>query len=619
MTERRSRVITWTPYARWCAVLVVAIVAFRAWTISQWSWYADDWGWFRDQDTMTAVDFIFRGYNSHLQPGQFAIMWLMGQFDPLDHTWGNVVTCVLAAAALVSWALAFRELFGERLHLLAGVAVIGLTPSLTGVSLWWASAIQNYLLQTVMGLSVWWLARWLQRGQRRSDLLRLNLTFAAGLFFWEKCILVAIPLAFVVVMVGRGSLADRLRLGLKGLWSVALIAASYLALYVFLVQSGRMGPSMSSTEMRSLGDTVSFYAHGFLDMALPALVGGPFVETAKPGDFYPAASTLQWVLLGVPALLGLAAALRYRRHSGWAAAMGITYGLVAWALVLFNQRYSFFENDAVRTPSYLPDVLAVLVLAAMFMVTATDRIPADQSWRRTVGGERGRQAQNVLTHLLAAVVLLCAVNTGRAFAAMLDTSPAPYWDTLRHDAERVGPATINDSAAPSDLVGGVIVNDDGTLSSLLRALDLPLKFNEPTPRYLMANEDGHLMLSAMRSDAVVSLERPAECDYPVTVDETTSVRLDRDAFGFGWVVELTYFAPSDMTVGVSTDDDNTIEVDLPATREDELISTMQFHIEGEVAKLEIEGIAGGDDTLCVTEAKIGLLEPSLEPPAALTD
>jgi hypothetical protein len=609
---------TSTPWRKAVAALVVATVAFRAWTFSQWSWYADDWGWFRDQDSMSALDFIFRGYNSHLQPGQFAIMWPMGQFDPLDHTWGNVATSVLVATALISWALAFRELFGERMHLLAGLAVIALSPALTGVSLWWASAVQNYILQTVMGLAVWWLARWLQGGERRSDLIGLAVTFAVGLFFWEKSVLVAIPLAFVVLMVGRGSLGQRLRLGVRALWPVAVIAAGYLALYVFLVQSGHMGPTMSSTKSRGFGEAVSFYAHGLLDMAVPALVGGPFVDITRPGDFYPAASTVEWVLLGGLTLLGLAGAFRYRRRSAWAATMVLVYAVVAWGLVLFNQRYDFFENDTVRAPSYLPDVLAVLVLAAMFMVTATDRAPAEESWRRAVGAERGRQAHTVLTHVLAGVVLLCAVNTGRAFAAVNETSPAPYWDTLRHDAENVGPATINDSQAPGDLVGGIIVNDDGNLSSLLVSLDLPLKFNVPTPRYLMANEEGHLMLATMRDDAVVSLEGESDCDYPVVVGDTTSVRLDRDAFGFGWVVELTYFSEADMTVAVSTEAANEVEVELPATAEDQPISTMQFHIEGEVKKLDIEGLEG-EGTLCVTDAQIGLLQPSLLPPPALKD
>ncbi|HYH71754.1 MAG TPA: hypothetical protein VD764_00950, partial [Nocardioides sp.] len=186
-----------SPFRIGLLVLVLVTGAWRWWTISHWSWFADDWIYLDQTQSMGFLEYVFQGYNSHLMPGQFLLTWILTEAAPLDYGWAALVLTLLAVGSVVAWAAAFREIFGERTQLLLPLSFIALSPLLLMPIVWWASGIQVLPLQLSMGLSVLFLARYLLRGRRRRDLAWLMLSYGLGLFFWQKALLIMIPLALV--------------------------------------------------------------------------------------------------------------------------------------------------------------------------------------------------------------------------------------------------------------------------------------------------------------------------------------------------------------------------------------------------------------------------------------
>ena len=118
---------------------------------------------------------------------------------------------------MVVWSIAFREMFGERRRLLVLLAVLTFTPLALRPTMWWTASILMLPLHIVTGLCVYFTARYARR-RDRSSLLGVVISLVTGLLFWEKSLLVVIPIVAVLVFCSD-----------VGVWTTLRRARSFLA------------------------------------------------------------------------------------------------------------------------------------------------------------------------------------------------------------------------------------------------------------------------------------------------------------------------------------------------------------------------------------------------------
>ncbi len=455
---------------------------------------------------------------------------------------------------LVAWGLALRELFGERLHLVGVLALLAFSPPLTTIALRWSGNLLVYPLVAATGFAVWFLARYLLRGGRAADRVGVLVCVLLGLFFWHKAVLVVIPLAALPLLVVAGPVAERLRVGLRALWpSLALVA-----LYVV----GSLAVPRPELELFNVDpalphplDAADFLATGATDMALPAMLGGPFETISSAYGVYGSAAVGLRVLVLVLALAALLVALRYRSRAGWALLLGVVYACASWGLVLFSSRYDRVGEGLVLEGRYLCDILPVLLLAATFLTTRL-RETTYEPLARPLPDLGLSAVRAVRAGYVVLAACLALVLTWRSWGETEPSSPQAWVDALVDDARRAGTATVFDTVGPEHVISSPLYPGRANLSDLLSPLDLPLAFNEPAPDgLLVADASGHLFQGEVLEPAVASVgPGPVEnCGYAVKPRRTLDVPLTGGIYEFEWVVQIDYFSASPARLTVATD------------------------------------------------------------------
>lgn len=580
-------------------ILVVATALWRWWTISHWSWFADDWIYLYETQEQGFLSYVFQGYNSHLMPGQFLLTWLITAWQPLSFGLAALVLAAFAVGSLLAWAVALREIFGEKVQLLLPLLLIALSPLLLMPTVWFASGVQVLPLQLFMGLSILFLARYVLRGHRRSDAVWLLVSFAAGLFFWEKSLLVMIPLAFVGYLLVEGSPVARVRRLAPVLAAPAVLAAIYTVVYLTTRRSGAIGIQTTQFAPRSFAEWWEFMSASMRNIGLTTVAGGPFETLTDPWDSYTPVSSALATGLGVGLVVFLVTALVLRRGSAVAIAMTAVYLLVSWGLVLSSDRYVDTLLVAAGTGRYATDILPVAALTLAFLTAQTRSGNQTSTVRRTLSPravEGGRVAMQVVAACIALAVVVMNVL---GWAAAREQSPRPWVDAIVADSTRAGDATLVSTPPPPTVIHPVLFLANAQLPRMLKPLDLPLSFDRPSQQLLAADASGKL-----KEAEVVNLaarNKPTDnptCGFLVRPGETTRIPMTIDLYRFAWAVRLDYFAEQPTQITVSTD---TSDVDLDLK---EGLRRMQFTINDTISSFKVSAPAGSSP-VCVTQVFVG--------------
>lgn len=602
--------LSWTPLQVGVTMLVTFTVLWRAWTMSAWSWFMDDWVYLTRTAEMPFWSYITQEYNGHIMPGQFLLAWVSTKLAPLDYTWAVVAVIAMMVASIVVWSLALTALFGERLRLLYALTVLALSPLFMPISLWWAAAIQVFPLQLAMGASVLFTVRYLTRGGHRADLVGLGLSYALGLFFWQKALLITVPVVFVVLLLRDGPVLAVLRKNMRLLLVPTLITIAYLPLFLTLTR-GDDGARTKLFQPRSVGESLSFYLHGIIDVGLPALVGGPWSSVSNPqAGFEFGRSSTSFLLVAVAVAVG-GLALAYRRRGGAAVAMVVAYATIAWGLLLTSSRYEVMGNLSIYDARYAADILPVALLGSMFLVTPTRLERAQGSWLRQGSVPTMlRRSRVLLVPLLLAVGAGAIWSNGATWDLASQRSPKPWVDNLVADAGRVGGATVYNSMAPAHVILSAFFWGDGRISQLLKPLGLPLDYNQPSPSLLIVDDQGHLRPVEVEAVSRSASPPPVEgCGYLVRPGETTYVPLSVPMYAWEWGVQLDYFSQKGGNV-VLAGATKTVAMEFAPG-----LGHIQAVLEDELPALTLRGDPASGP-ICLTEVRVGPLRPAPAAPGS---
>ena len=577
--------------------LVVVTAAWRWWTISHWSWFADDWIYLETVEDQGFWSYVFQGYNSHLMPGQFLTTWLITKGAPLDFGWAALVLTAFAVGSVVAWAAAFREMFGERVQLLFPLALLALSPLVLMPTVWWASSLQVLPLQLSMGASVLFTARYLLRGHRRTDMAWLLASYGLGLFFWQKALLIVIPLVLVAWVLSTGSTRQRVVTVSRTLAVPGAVSAVYAVVYLTTRRSGALQIPRTEFAPRSIGDWVHYIGVSARDVGFPSLVGGPFQRLTDPWDTYqPVAPALATALAALFAVLAMLTMV-LRRHGVPAVVCLTAYAVAAWGLVVTSARFTWDGSDGMGR--YAADILPVAALVIALVTTRTVLEPEGTALRIRMPAGVLRAGRALLAAGAVAVVgAMVVVNLGTWWVAR-DSSPRPWVDAVTSDAVRAGDAAITDVSSPVDVIHPILFQQYATLQRMLGPLDLPLRFDTPSDLLLTPDSSGHLKEAEVINYAAKN--RPTDnpdCGFLVRPGKTTTIPMTLDLYAFSWAVQLDYFAELPTQVTVTTD---SVDVSLDLQKG---LRRMQFTVNDSITSFDVSAPADATP-MCVTQVFVG--------------
>lgn len=586
----------WSAYRVGVVVLCVLACAWRGWTTARWSWYADDWLYLADTRTMSFGHYLVQDYNGHLMPAGFLVSWVATKLAPLE-LWVPVVVVASGAALSVwLWGRALVAVAGERLLLLAPLALLAFSPLTIRPTIWWASALQALPMQISLALVVLAAARLSASGSRR-DLGALVLALLVGLVFWEKALLLVIPAVAVLLHQSPGSFRERLRRHLFSLLAVAGLAVGYAVTYSVLTRTddgGReMGVRLDAT--RRVSDHVEFFFRGLGDLLAPAMLGGPW--HTMPIETDPLARP-PWAVV-VPAVLvvALVSAWAVRRFRGaWIPlVMALGYYAVSAGLVLYSGRFDMLGTPSISDERYLLDPFAVAVLAVVMLMASPTR--RARTPRPAARGSRTSQwaARGVVLALAGSLV---AGNV--TAAARIGSRPSRSWvANVLDDVDVLQPVAVLDTYAPDAVLQAAFYPEEARLSRMLAPLHADLTFGGPTEQLYVVDGAGHLR-KVQVPDATHAMPGPVEgCGYAIDAGEEEPAELSGELYSWEWVVQVNTIAGSGGELTVDLDGTTTTFEAGSGLRQH------QFAYTGPVPRTVTLSRPDGTGTVCVTDIIIG--------------
>ena len=575
-------------------VLVLATAGWRGFTASRWSWFADDWVHLEGTQTTGFLAYVFEDHAGDLVPGQRLLTWLLTAVDPMGHFCATLVLVLLAVGSLLAWALALREVFGERTRLLVPLALLALSPLLLLPGLWWSAGTQVLGVQLSMGLCVLFAARHLRRGGQRRHLALLAASYVLGLSFGQRALLVLVPLTLVAWVLTTGTTRIRLVSTAK----VLALPVTVSVAYVVALLAVRSAGDAPATRDRGWGELVDT---NLPDVGLPTLFGGPFRAPVDGWDGYaPLSLVLTASLTGVLLVLALAA-LVLRRHSGPALAALLACTAAAWVLGVGTTPSQPLPD---ATGRWFADVVAVVGLVVALLVTRTVREQPGSATRRTLAPVPARLGAVGLGALACAVVVAMVVANATTWRDVRDRSPRPWVDAVVADATRAGDAAVVNSFPPTNVLDPVAFLDHAALQQMLSPLDLPLRFDEPSELLLAPDATGRLKVAEVTNLAATNVPATnTSCGFLVEPGRRTDIPLTADLYPWGWAVRMDYFT-DDPTVATVTTDDEEVELSLDAG-----LNAVQFMVTDSVESFRV-AVAPGAAPLCVTQVHLGLFTAS---------
>lgn len=527
-------------YTYGAAGLIATAVLWRLFTISQWSWYGDDWAYLTASVETPVTEYLFQNYNGHLMPLQFLVVDVMTSIAPLDYTLAVLVSTALVVASLVTWAVLLKELFGPRKRLLLVLAVLALSPVFLSPSLWFAASLQTFGLQFFMGLVLLLTLRVARAPGRLGPQIMLASAYAAALMWWQKALLITIPVAFVAWLLTDGRGWSRLMRSLRVLGGPALVTVLYLPFYRWRTSVA----DSANTQLfvpRDVGDSLRFYVEAVLSTALPTLLGGPWTTLGSVQAVFDSnrgAMTLLGLFVGVFATVAL---LALRRNALSILGMVGLYSAVSWGLVLTSSRYDIVGTMAARDARYAADVVPVLCLAVAFAMTPMVGERGTQWLQRSDLRTLRAFAPALLSVWMVGLVISMAIGNGLGFDALVPNSPKQWVDNIRDSSLQAEGRTLYDTAAPHNVFLPGFNPTEARLSRMLLPLPGERRFNEPAAELLIDDGGGTLRPMEIQAATTSGLPTQPGCGFLVTPGDFTDIAMGSSLFAWEWAVEVRFF------------------------------------------------------------------------------
>lgn len=511
-------------------------------------------------------DLMFFVYNNHLMPGTMLVTWVVTTAWPMSYP--PYLVAMLAGQAVL--AVAFYRLLRLVLPATWGVliplAMFLFSPLTLEATAWWAVGGSQLGMLLALVLALGAQVKY-ARTRRTRHLVSLGLSFALGLLFFEKTLLLA-PIVFLFtacLLVSGGpvrSTVETVRRFWRSWLVLGAIAGGYVMLYLALAPSGARQPA-------NTGEVVTFVREIVGTTLLPGLIGGPWrwFDTGEGPPLTATPEVLRWATWAAFAALVIVTVSRRRIAArAWLLlALDMTMTVVLLATTRLGGIYSPAAGLATR---YVTDVVLVGALcigvalfglapapaaAAAEATPETTPEPAPVDAPATAPTRPDGRRVAAAAALVAALVLL--VGGG-------GWTSARFGDDWKHKVGREYLAVVQAEVAlaPRNEVFFDAVVPDWVMPGLSAPDNLQshmFRFLEPRPQFVTAaenprmfNDQGHIR--PVQIDGVTNHPGPEpNCGYKATGGRTARVELQQDVPVWRWAIRIVYLSGGDAPAVVS--------------------------------------------------------------------
>jgi hypothetical protein len=562
------------------SALIVGQAALRLTTFLEGFYSVDDFVYVYRAEQGLGGAYLLQDYNGHLQPGQFLLVWLLQTLSPMDYGLVAVVLVALQlATSIVVWSL-IKEFVGVRVGALVPLVVYLFSPLTLPAFQWYAAALQAVPLQLATAACLLFHRRHLRSG-RRSDAVGAVASLIAGLWFWEKA-LVIVPVLVAVSLLwpSPAGVVDNLRRQ-RRLW-VAYVAVSGVYLAIYLQLTGAPVDGDNAVPVWSFLREIVF--HSFV----PALFGGSYTGDqidARLIGTEPTALHTGFLVLFV-ALVAVTLASDRRAWRAWAFLAAYLGGSALLLAAGRGANGAWFG----RATRFIADASVPATLAvAIALMPALGRRPGVV--------ERVLDRTSVVAMVCVVYLTSCLVTTAAVAQRSADISTERFVRIVESEFRRTGDVVVYDGRPP-DLILTPLVLQDQRFSRVLGGLDNPPRFDEPTDVLYEIDLSGRLVPARLRSVSV-DLAPPAPCAWSATATAAGTVPLGGELMPWRWVVvmSVTSDAATDAVVEIGGTE---YSASIPVGTSDLWV----VH-DGPVGDVRV---AAEDATACVTRLQVGQIE-----------
>jgi hypothetical protein len=532
-------------------VLIVIQIAWRADITSRGFLAVDDFVLVaRAAESGLTADYLLYVFNDHLMPGGMLVTWLINKAFGLVY-WPYVLLLTAGQAAVsITFYRLLRRLVRPGWGLLVPLCVFLFTPLTLELTAMWTTGIGVLPMQVAMVLAIGAQVQYV-RTRRARHLITLALSFALGLVFLEKSLLIAplILLMTACLFVSGGPLRSVVR-ALRRYWPSWLVlgtmSAAYLLLYMSRSQSSVRAPA-------SPVEVVTFLQQLIGSTLVPGLFGGPW-NWYDFGDVPPLVAPediLRW-LAWTALLLLVVVTVWLRRVATRAWVLLAVYLVLDAGLLAATRLGAFFSIAAGYAPRYVGDVVVVAALCIGIALLGQVDVPDEAHQRLRTLPAPLRAPGAITVGLVTALIATVTVGIG---AMWTTTRFEDDWQ-VKQGRDYLNTAGAELAKAPAGTVFFDQTVPDGVVHSLFWPYNLQSHFFgqvDPRPVFVteaenpsVFDETGHIR--RLRVEGTSTLPGPdGDCGYRLADGRTVRMPLATTVFEWPWVVRVGYLSSGEST------------------------------------------------------------------------
>ncbi len=567
------------------AVIIVAQVAFLAWSVSN--------TWFKQDDFVllyrTTAEGGFPGslftvHGGHLIPGVVGMFWILRSLFGMEW-WPFVVVIVGAqvAASYLTWRV-LRSFFGSRPIAVLLLLVYSASVLTFDANMWAISAIQYLPMQIAFPATILILQRYIKRPALGTAVGAVIPSLVAVLFF-QKALMV-VP--FVIILCAMtpftkdsaSSWIGRLREIRKPLIAMTAATIAYTTFYAIFTSGSAERPNFTFERLSH------FDLGPFTQNLAPSLFGGPGRFWAERSIFGSISTTADFeMLISLLFLVVLFAWSIIRRRTS------IKYWVLLVAMTVANLILIAFANRSMPlTTRYMSDLVFPMMLLIGLAVIGNSNDPSDRSSPLTPILFRFSTFTRLALIAVAgiAVFVHSATSQTALVKAMWAVPGKDYVETARRTARAAikTPMAITQAVPPGVIAGFYFGRfGENTTEVVLLPADVNIRFGRVVENPSMVLADGSVVPA--KFDPV---SKPVATGTPCLNQpyrNRTTLTMNNSPFQWPWYGRLKYTAISKATVGIIWSGPKVVIEIEPGSR------TLFFPIEG------------GGQTLTVTLSNSG--------------
>lgn len=538
-------------------VLLIGVqIWWKASFLSHFYFRQDDFRyWARAAASSFSWSYLMDIGGGHLQPGNFALIWVLARISMYDWTLASIVTFILLAASSLAMLRLLRTLFGPRPAILIPLTVGLFTPLTLSALSFWADTLDYLPLQLAALMAANAHVNYVRSG-RTWHAATAFAWLALGMAVGEEGVLVPVLLfaltsAFLLPGSWRRTSVEALKKYWRGWAGYGLLMAVYVVIFTVQQSTASRHPTRPGFFSGVLAFAWSLVRVSFV----PGALGGPW-KWYSVGNFAFAVESGLTQVSWIVAALVILTSLWFRQHAWRAWVILAGWILVADMLPVVIGRVSS-ENPVLLGLDlhYVADSVEVLVvcLGLAFLPVVGEERP----YRARFGPALPRYA---VVSVLIGCFLAGSVWSADAYEKVTTSQPErSYVATAIAAVHDVQPGTVVISApVPSDIMIAPLFGPWAYTASVIGPLVPAGKHLIWTrapqgivPNLMMFDTLGRLRTVIIKGPSSLKPSgKPGpeagqrEQCWPLS-GIATRIPLDGDLYRWPWIARVSYSGPAD--------------------------------------------------------------------------